>query len=102
MREEYIPAAETYVFSGGATVKGFFSLDGDRLAAMFVSPDDQGKGIGRRLMDKAKSLRKKLTISVYRENPQSIRFYGKCGFTIIKERVDEHTGHIEILLEYNS
>jgi len=102
MRETYIPNAETYVYSDGATVKGFFSLDGDRLAAMFVSPDDQGKGIGRRLMDKAKSLRKKLTLAVYRDNPESIQFYRKCGFTIIKERVDEHTGHIEILLEYNS
>lgn len=102
MRETYIPNAETYVYSDGATVKGFFSLDGDRLAAMFVSPDEQGKGIGRRLMEKAKALRKKLTLSVYRENPQSIQFYRKCGFIIVRENVDEHTGHLEILLEYNS
>lgn len=102
MRETYIPASDTYVFSDGVTLKGFFSLDRDTLAAMFVSPNDQGKGIGRRLMDQAKSLRKKLTLSVYRENPKSIQFYRKCGFTIIKERIDEHTGHIEILMEYNS
>jgi putative acetyltransferase len=102
MREIYIPASDTYVFSDGMTVKGFFSLDKTTLAAMFVSPNAQGKGIGRRLMDKAKLLRRKLTLCVYRENPKSIQFYRKCGFTIIKERVCVHTGHIEILMEYNS
>jgi putative acetyltransferase len=102
MRKIYIPASDTYVFSGNKTIKGFFSLHGDTLAAIFVSPDFQGKGIGQQLVDKAKSLRRKLNLTVYRENPKSIQFYIQCGFVIIKERVDEHTGHIEILMEYDS
>jgi putative acetyltransferase len=102
MRETYIPASDTYVFSENGTVKGFFSLHGDSLAAMFVSPDAQGKGIGQQLMNEAKSLRKKLNLTVYRENKKSIQFYRKCGFKEVKERVDEHTGHIEILMEYSS
>ncbi|OPY68017.1 MAG: putative N-acetyltransferase YjaB [Syntrophorhabdus sp. PtaU1.Bin050] len=101
MRETYIPASDTYVFSENGMVKGFLSLHENTLAALFVSPKAQGKGIGRQLMDRAKMLRRKLTLSVYHENPKSIQFYRKCGFTIIKERVDEHTGHIEILMEYN-
>ncbi len=102
MREIYIPGSDTYVFSDNGTIKGFFSLQGDSLEAMFVAPHAQGKGIGQQLMNKAKLLRKKLTLWVYLENPKSIQFYRKCGFIIIKERVDEHTGHIEILMEYNS
>jgi len=102
MRETYIPDSNTYVFSENGTVKGFFSLHGDSLAAMFVSPDAQGRGIGQRLMNKAKSLRRKLNLTVYRENEKSIQFYRKCGFKPVKERVDEHTGHIEILMEYCS
>lgn len=49
MRETYIPDSDTYVFSENGTVKGFFSLQTDTLAAMFVSPGDQGKGIGQQL-----------------------------------------------------
>ena len=102
MREAYIPASDTYVFSENGTVKGFFSLHGDSLAAMFVSPVAQGKGIGRQLMNEAKSLRRRLNLAVYRENVKSIQFYRKCGFTAVKERADDHTGHIEILMEYSS
>ncbi len=102
MREMYIPASDTYVFSENGTVKGFFSLHADSLAAMFVSPDAQGKGIGKQLMNRAKSLRRKLNLTVYRENEKSIQFYRKCGFKPVKERTEEHTGHIEILMEYSS
>ena len=102
MRETYIPASDTYVFSESGTVKGFFSLHGDSLAAMFVSPHAQGKGIGQQLMNKAMSLRRKLNLTVYRENQKSVQFYRRCGFKPIKERADEHTGHIEILMEHGS
>ncbi|MBN2314182.1 MAG: GNAT family N-acetyltransferase [Sedimentisphaerales bacterium] len=102
MRKNYIPASETYVFIDDEKIKGFFSLHGETLAAMFVSPEVQGNGIGRQLMDKAKSLRNRLVLTVYRENPGSIQFYSKSGFVTVEERVDEHTGHVEILMEYNS
>jgi len=102
MRTTYIPVSDTYVFLEDNIIKGFFSLHGDTLAAMFVTPGFQGKGIGRKLMEKAKSLRKKMELTVYRENPGSIDFYRKCGFLSIRERVDQHTGHIEILMEYHS
>ncbi len=101
MREIYIPASDTYVFTDNGVVKGFLSVHGDTLAAIFVSPDSQGKGIGQQLMHKAKAVRERLRLTVYRENPESIRFYRKCGFEIVEERIDEHTGHVEILMEYS-
>lgn len=102
MRERYIPSSDTYVFTDNGIIKGFISLHGNTVAAMFVSPEFQGKGIGRQLIRKAKSLKNKLDLTVYRENNKSIDFYGRCGFVVIKEIVDEHTGHIEILMEYSS
>ncbi len=102
MRETYIPASDTYVFLENGAVRGFFSLYRDSLAAMFVSPNAQGKGIGQQLMNKAKLLRRKLNLTVYRENEKSIQFYRKSGFTPVGERIDEHTGHVEILMEYSS
>ncbi len=100
MRDTYIPASNTYVFEENEIIKGFFSLHNDTLAAMFVSPEFHGRGIGRRLMDKAKSLRNSLELTVYKENPKSIDFYRKRGFRIIQEQIDKHTGHIEILMKY--
>ena len=102
MRETYIPSSDTYVFTDNGIIKGFLSLHGDTLAAIFVSPDFQGKGIGQQLMDKAKALREKLVLTVYRENAKGVQFYRKCGFEIVKERIDGHTGHIEILMQYGS
>ncbi len=100
MRDIYIPGSDTYVFKENETIKGFFCLHGDVLAAMFVAPEFQGKGIGRKLMDKAKSLRNRLELTVYKENPKSMAFYQRCGFEIITEKVDDPTGHMEVLMRY--
>jgi putative acetyltransferase len=102
MREIYIPNSDTYIFKENEIVKGFFSLHDNTLAAMFVSPEFQGNGIGRKMMEKAKFLRDRLELTAYKENPKSIEFYGKCGFQIIKEKVDIHTGHVEVLMNYGS
>ena len=100
MRTIYIPSSETYVYEEDDVIKGFFSIKNVTLAAMFVSPEFQGKGVGRKLMDKAKVLSDRLNLTVYKENSRSMDFYMKCGFEPIKEKVDEHTGHIEILMKY--
>ncbi len=102
MRDIYIPNSDTYIFKENEIIKGFFSLHGNMLAAMFVSPEFQGNGIGQKLMAKAKPLRSRLELTVYQENLKSIEFYKKCGFRSIKEKIDEHTGHIEILMKYSS
>jgi putative acetyltransferase len=102
MQKTYIPSSETYVFKENNIIKGFFSLKNETLAAMFVAPEYQDQGVGHKLMDKAKSLRSRLKLTVYKENMKSIDFYKKCGFEIIKEKVDEHTGHIEILMKFSS
>jgi putative acetyltransferase len=47
MRNIYIPASETYVFENKSKVVGFYSLNENNLAAIFVSPEFQGKGIGK-------------------------------------------------------
>lgn len=102
MREIYIPNSETYIFKENEIIKGFFSLHGNTLAAMFVSPEFQSNGIGQKMMGKAKTLRNSLELTVYKENPKSIEFYKKCGFQIIQEKVDVHTGHNEVLMNYGS
>ncbi len=102
MRKMYIPNSETWVYQENNCILGFFSLFEDTLAALFVSPDSQSKGIGQRLTAKAKSLRQRLNLTVYSENSRSLEFYKKQGFAAVKEQIDRHTGHKEIVMVYKS
>lgn len=60
MRDIYIPASETRVYEHEGEVVGFYSLYEDNLAALFVAPSVQGRGVGSKLLDDAK-LRRALT-----------------------------------------
>ena len=102
MKEIYIPSAENYVYENEETIKGFISLFNDTLAAIFVSPNFQGAGIGRQLIEKAKNVRNHLNLTVYKENRRSVDFYEQCGFEIDHEQVDKHTGHPEIVMTFSS
>ncbi len=102
MRTIYLPAAETYVFEEKGIVKGFVSLLGDTVAALFVAPNCQGAGVGKQLLSKAKEIRTKLTLTVYKENTKSVGFYEACGFRVIKEQADCHTRRLELLMEFNT
>lgn len=54
MRNIYIPASQTFVFESDSKIIGFYSLFEDTLAAIFVSPEFQGKGTGKQLIIHAK------------------------------------------------
>jgi len=98
MRALYIPNSDTYVYEDNGAVKGFISLHKNTIAAIFVSPDSQNKGIGTQLIAQAKNICSSLRLTVYKENSNGIRFYQKCGFTVDREQYDEHTGHPELLM----
>jgi len=102
MRDLYIPASETFIAESQGTMAGFYSLYGDNLAAIFVAPDLQGKGIGTALLDDAKKRRECLQLTVYKENVPSVKFYEKQGFVFVSEQMDEHTGHPELVMEYSN
>ena len=101
MRKIYLLASENYIYEEKGEIRGFLSLSENTLAALFVSPNFQGKGIGRQLITKAKDVRNNLKLTVNKENNKSVEFYKKCGFKILKEQIDEHTGHKEFLMIFN-
>jgi len=102
MREVYIPASETYVYEEAGCTMGFVCLHGETLAALFVSPCAQGRGIGQKLVEKSKNVRQNLSLTVYKENQKSVDFYKRCGFKSVEERIDKYTGHSEIVMVFNS
>lgn len=95
MRNLYIPVSETYILEKESEIVGFYSLHENMIAAIFVSPVHQNMGLGKQLLNHAKSQRKELVLSVYKENQASVDFYHSQGFSIISEQIDDHTGHLE-------
>ena len=100
MKEKYLPLAENFVFEEKGQIEGFISLVGKHVCALFVMPEMQGRGIGRALLEYAKTLKGRLALKVYRENESALHFYEKCGFVATGEEIDEYTGCAQILMEW--
>ena len=102
MREVYLPAADNFVFEEENEILGFVSIYENILAAIFVLPKAQSKGIGSQLIKHAISEHKTLALSVYKSNNASIAFYKKHGFVVVSEQMDEHTGQPELTMKLES
>jgi len=102
MRNVYLPLAETCVLENEGEIKGFISVVGHVLAALFVHPDHQGKGYGRALLEYVKERVPRLELKVYKDNANAIRFYSRQGFSVVEETVDEETGQAEFVMGWSS
>ena len=90
--------AEIYVFEEQGQIKGFVGLDGEYIAGIFVREKEQSLGIGKQLLDFAKSLKGQLKLNVYQKNERVIKFYTREQFEIQDEQTDEATGEAEYLM----
>jgi len=98
---DHLPNAETWVYELDGVVIGFIALIGNEVGAIFLDPRYHGKGIGRKLMDHAKSLREFLELDVFKDNNIGRGFYKKCGFREEYEHVHEETGFMQLRLRLN-
>ena len=67
------------------------------LGAIYLYPEQQGKGIGSALLQKGIDVLegiKEIYINVERENKIGKTFYEAKGFEVVKEFDDEFDGHI--------
>ena len=96
--EWWLPASETFVYEMDGRVIGFLSLIGNEVGAIFVDPDLHGRGVGRALMDEARSRRPYLELGVFEANHVGRRFYERYGFRLIERRIEEATGEPELRL----
>ncbi|MDO5011618.1 MAG: N-acetyltransferase, partial [Intestinibacter bartlettii] len=86
VKDIYIPQSKTYVYEEGKDIKGFISiLNDDFIGALFVSPNEQGKGIGSKLIEYVNNKFDNLKLAVYKQNQRSVHFYIKKGFEILSE-----------------
>ncbi|KRW59571.1 GNAT family N-acetyltransferase [Pseudomonas sp. TTU2014-080ASC] len=102
MAKLYIPGSHTRVAKCGGQTVGFVSLVGNTLASIFIHPDYQGMGIGKRLLQSACNERSELQLNVYCQNTNAIAFYRWHGFIDVAEGVDEYTGQPAITMKWSA
>jgi len=100
MKETYLPMSQSYILEVNDIAVGFISMIEDYLAALFISPQEQGKGYGKILLNHVKDLKKSMNLKVYQENESAIRFYQKNGFVITSESIDENTSFKEYVMTW--
>lgn len=98
MQEIYLPMSEVYIAEDAINIYGFIALVEDTVAAIFVSPEHQAKGIGKQLISYAQDMRSRLELNVYQENKNSVKFYLASGFRIINEGLDTATNAKEYVM----
>jgi putative acetyltransferase len=98
----YMPRTDTWVADLDGEVVGFLSLMGNEVGAIFLEPGCHGRGIGKALMDKARSLHGDLEVEVFEENPIGRKFYDRYGFVLMETKHHEETGQTVLRLKFTA
>ncbi|WP_437918502.1 N-acetyltransferase [Sphingobacterium sp. LRF_L2] len=98
METDYLPQSTVYIAEGVKTAYGFVALLDTHIAAIFVKPEYQGRGIGRLLIKHVMKSHKKLSLNVFQKNFKSIEFYQKLGFVVTDESIDDKVNESEFIM----
>ena len=98
MVHDLLPQAELYVHENENTgqIDGFIGLTENHIEGIFVAKAARSKGIGKALLEYAKSRKPRLTLGVYQKNERALAFYQREQFVVHSEGIDEDTNEAEI------
>ena len=98
MVRDLLPQAELYVHEDAGTrqIDGFIGLTENHIEGIFVVKSARSKGIGKALLDYAKSRKPRLDLSVYQKNERALAFYQREQFIVQSEGIDEDTNEAEL------
>ena len=98
MVRDMLPQAELYVHENEAPRQsdGFIGLTENHIEGIFVAESARSKGVGKSLLEYAKSCKPYLTLSVYQKNERALAFYRREKFVVQSEGIDEDTNEAEI------
>lgn len=100
MVKNALPQAEIYIYEENNNIMGFVGLVENYIAGIFVEKNFRGKGIGKKLLDYAKSIKNNLTLNVYEKNIDAVKFYKREGFTVEKFGIDKSTDEKEFMMSW--
>ncbi len=92
LRNIYLPFSEIWVAQHNNKIVGFIALHKKIVGGLVVHPEYQGTGIGKSLVEYAKSRKGSISLDILRENTRAVKFYEKCGFTPTKHSICPVTG----------
>lgn len=98
MVRDMLPQAELYVHEDKDTqqIDGFIGLTENHIEGIFVAESARSKGIGKALLEYAKSRKPRLDLSVYQKNERALAFYRREQFVVQSEGIDGDTNEAEI------
>ena len=82
---DYLASAEPEFWvlcDDSEAVVGFMGMSGSKMESLFLAPEFQRRGAGRRLVRHAQALHGELTVDVNEQNVAARAFYEACGFVV--------------------
>lgn len=100
MVRSILPQAEIYVYENDVTkqIDGFIGLSNEYIEGIFVRESVQSNGIGKQLLEYAKSIKSNMSLRVYQKNTRAIQFYQREQFVIQSANIDDNTNQKEYVM----
>lgn len=86
------------------TVAGFSAVRGSHLDHLYVAPNLQGRGIGRRLLRAAQDENPLLMLAVFQRNERARRIYEAAGFRLgeLRDGADNEEGEPDAIYVWHA
>lgn len=88
------------VYEEAGEVLGFMGIRDGYIAGIFVKTGRRSEGIGEKLIDEAKAEYSALTLHVYVDNRQAVKFYLREEFRVTDKAANQETGADEYKMEW--
>ncbi len=92
LRNVYLPNTRTWVIEHEGAPAGFIALMGNEIGGLFLDPRFHGKGMGKALLEHARSLVSPLEVEVFANNKVGRPFYERQGFVEMRRYLHDETG----------